>query len=91
MGPVKVKPNSSYIRRCPIQTDEYNFIFVGFETNEYNLNIFVGTNEYKKPMNEYYFSVVLEVVYLGRGRNLFHLKKHKKPTTLECVFSFFFL
>jgi hypothetical protein len=30
------------------QTDEYNFIFVGFETDEYNLNIFVGIDEYKK-------------------------------------------
>jgi hypothetical protein len=30
------------------QTDEYNFIFVGFETDEYNLNIFVSIDEYKK-------------------------------------------
>jgi hypothetical protein len=34
------------------QTDEYNFIFVGFETDEYNLNIFVGIDEYKKSVNE---------------------------------------
>jgi hypothetical protein len=28
MGPIKVKPDGPYIRRCPAQTNEYNFIFV---------------------------------------------------------------
>jgi hypothetical protein len=48
MGPVKVKSSDPYIRRCPTQTDEYNFIFIGFGTDEYNLNTFVSTNEFKK-------------------------------------------
>jgi hypothetical protein len=33
---------------CLAQTDEYDFIFIGFETDEYNLNIFIGTDEFKK-------------------------------------------
>jgi hypothetical protein len=36
IGLVKVKPDGPYIRRFLTQTDEYN------------LNIFVGTDEYKK-------------------------------------------
>jgi hypothetical protein len=36
-----------FIRRCLAQTDEYDFIFVGSETDEYNFNIFVGTDELK--------------------------------------------
>jgi hypothetical protein len=35
MGPIKIKPNDSYIRRFLIKTDEYN------------LNIFIGTIEFK--------------------------------------------
>jgi hypothetical protein len=52
MGPVKIKLDSPYIGRCPVQTDEYNFIFVDFETDEYNLNIFIDTTNIKKLMNE---------------------------------------
>jgi hypothetical protein len=47
MGSVKVKPDDTYIRRFPSQTDEYKVIFVDFKTDEYNLNIFVGTDEFK--------------------------------------------
>jgi hypothetical protein len=35
---------ATYIRQCPAATDEYNFVFVGLGTDEYNLNIFVGTD-----------------------------------------------
>jgi hypothetical protein len=38
-----------YICRFSLKTDEYKFIFVGFGTGEYNLNIFVGTDEFKNP------------------------------------------
>jgi hypothetical protein len=48
MGPVKVKLDGSYIRRCLTQTDEYKFIFINFRIVEYNLNIFIGTDEFKK-------------------------------------------
>jgi hypothetical protein len=48
MSLVKVKPDGPYIRRWPAQTDEYKLIFVGFETDKYNLNIFIGTDEFKK-------------------------------------------
>jgi hypothetical protein len=58
MGPVKVKLDGPYIHRCPTQTDKYNFILVDFETDEYNLNIFVGTDEYKKLKNECHLHVV---------------------------------
>jgi hypothetical protein len=47
MGPVKVKPGDPYIRRCPVQTDEYN------------LNISVAIDEFKKMMNEHMFPVVI--------------------------------
>jgi hypothetical protein len=46
MGLVKVKPDDLYVHQFSAQTDEYNFIFIIFGTDEYNLNIFVGTNEY---------------------------------------------
>jgi hypothetical protein len=49
MGPVKVKPDGSYIRWFPVKTDEYKFIFIGLETGEYNLNTFIGINEFKNP------------------------------------------
>jgi hypothetical protein len=45
MDLVKVKSNGPYIRRCLTQTDEDKFIFIDLGTDEYNLNIFVGTNE----------------------------------------------
>jgi hypothetical protein len=45
-GLVKVKPDSPYIRQCLVQTDEYDFIFVGFGTDKYNFNIFIGTDEF---------------------------------------------
>jgi hypothetical protein len=45
MGPVIVKSSGPYIHRCLAQTDEYNLISVGFRTDEYNLNIFIGTDE----------------------------------------------
>jgi hypothetical protein len=45
MWSIKVKLDAPYIRRCPAQTDEYNFIFIGFGTDEYNLNIFISTDE----------------------------------------------
>jgi hypothetical protein len=45
---VKVKPDDPYIRRCLASTDEYNFTFVDLGINEYNLNIFVGTDKFKK-------------------------------------------
>jgi hypothetical protein len=47
MGPVKVKPDDPYIRRFPYPTDEYKVLFVDFKTYEYNLIIFIGTDEYK--------------------------------------------
>jgi hypothetical protein len=49
MGPVKVKPNGPYIHRFLVKTDEYKFIFTGFGTNEYNLNIFIVTDKFKNP------------------------------------------
>jgi hypothetical protein len=42
----QVKSDDSYIRRCPAQINEYSLIYVGFKTNEYNLNIFVSIDEY---------------------------------------------
>jgi hypothetical protein len=42
----KVKSDSPYILRLPAQTNEYNLTFVSFGTDEYNLNIFVGTDEF---------------------------------------------
>jgi hypothetical protein len=52
MGLAKVKPDGPYIHRFQTQTDEYNFIVIGFRTDKYNLNIFIDTNELKKPTNE---------------------------------------
>jgi hypothetical protein len=49
MGPAKVKLDGPYIYRLLAQTDEYNFIFINFRTDRYNLNIFIGTDEFKKP------------------------------------------
>jgi hypothetical protein len=46
--PVKVKWDDPYIHQFPYPTDEYYFICVGFKTDEYNLNIFIGTDGYKK-------------------------------------------
>jgi hypothetical protein len=48
MGSAKVKLDGPYIHQCLVQTDEYNFIFIDFGTDEYNLNIFVGTDEFLK-------------------------------------------
>jgi hypothetical protein len=47
MRSVKVKPDDPYIRWFPVKTDEYKFIFIDFRTDEYNLNIFIGTNKFK--------------------------------------------
>jgi hypothetical protein len=47
MGAVKVKLDDPYIHRCLASTDEYNFILIDLGTNEYNLHIFIGTNEFK--------------------------------------------
>jgi hypothetical protein len=47
-GAGQSQTDDPYIHRYPIQTDEYNFIFVSFKTNKYNLNIFVDIDEYKK-------------------------------------------
>jgi hypothetical protein len=47
-----LRPVPPYIGRFLIKTDEYKFIFVGFRINEYNLNIFVGTDEFKTLTNE---------------------------------------
>jgi hypothetical protein len=49
MGLVKVKADGPHIRRCLNYTGKYNFIFINFGTNKYNLNIFVGIDEFKKP------------------------------------------
>jgi hypothetical protein len=46
MGPIKVKPDGPYIHRCQALTDKYNLIFIGFKTDEYNLNVYVDTDEY---------------------------------------------
>jgi hypothetical protein len=46
MGSVKVKLDGSYIHRFLAQTNKYNITFVDPETNECNLNIFVGTDEW---------------------------------------------
>jgi hypothetical protein len=35
MGLVKVKPDGPYIHQCLIKTNEYKFIFIGFETDEF--------------------------------------------------------
>jgi hypothetical protein len=48
MCPVKIKPNNPYIRRFLTQINEYNLIFVSFKTDKYNLNIFIGTDKFKK-------------------------------------------
>jgi hypothetical protein len=42
-----VRPAPPYTCRFSVKTNEYKFIFIGFETDEYNLNIFIGTNEFK--------------------------------------------
>jgi hypothetical protein len=47
MGLIKVKLDGLYIHRFSVKTDEYKFIFVDFMTDEYNLNIFVSTDEFK--------------------------------------------
>jgi hypothetical protein len=47
MGLVKVKLDDPYIHWFPYPVDENKVIFVGFKTDEYNLNIFFGTDEYK--------------------------------------------
>jgi hypothetical protein len=44
-----VRPVPPYFCRFPVKTNEYKFIFIGFGTDEYNLNIFVGTDEFKNP------------------------------------------
>jgi hypothetical protein len=44
-----LKLDGPYIHRCLVKTDEYKFIFIGFGTDEYNLNIFIGTDEFKNP------------------------------------------
>jgi hypothetical protein len=46
-GAAKVKPNSPYIHRFLAQTNEYNLTFIGFGIDEYNSNIFIGTDEFK--------------------------------------------
>jgi hypothetical protein len=46
MGPVKVKPDGPYVHRWHALTDKYNLIFIGFEIDECNLNIFIVTDEY---------------------------------------------
>jgi hypothetical protein len=48
MGPVKVKLDGPYIRWFLAETDEYNFIFV-------------GTVEFKKLTNEWYFPIVSSI------------------------------
>jgi hypothetical protein len=59
MWSVEVKTDNPYIHWGRAQTEEYNFIFVSSKTDEYNLNMFVGANEYeKKPTNECCFLVV---------------------------------
>jgi hypothetical protein len=42
-----VKPDDPCIYRFKSLTDEYRVIFIGFKTGNYNLSIFVGTDEYK--------------------------------------------
>jgi hypothetical protein len=59
IGLVKVKLDDLYMNQFLAQTNKYNFIFIDFGTDEYNLNIFVGTDELKKTMNEWCFPVVL--------------------------------
>jgi hypothetical protein len=56
MGPATVNPDDPYIRRFRDPTNEYKVIFVDFKTDEYNLNIFVGTDEFKIPDEETSFS-----------------------------------
>jgi hypothetical protein len=48
MGPVKVILDDPYICRFLAQTDEYNITFIDPETDEYNLNIFIGVDEFKR-------------------------------------------
>jgi hypothetical protein len=51
-GWVKVMSDNPYIHRFLAQTDEYNFIFVGFTTDEYNLIYSYVPLNIKKLMNE---------------------------------------
>jgi hypothetical protein len=44
-----VRPAPLYIHRFSVKIDEYKFIFIDFRTDEYNLNIFGGTDEFKNP------------------------------------------
>jgi hypothetical protein len=48
MGPVKVIPDDPYICQFLAQTDEYNITFIDPETDKYNLNIFIGVDEFKR-------------------------------------------
>jgi hypothetical protein len=66
-GAAKVKPNSPYIHRFLAQTNEYNLTFIGFGIDEYNSNIFIGTDEFKTPMNESLFPIVYIVRRDGMG------------------------
>jgi hypothetical protein len=47
MGPVKVRPDDPYICQFQSLTDEYKVIYIGFKTDEYSLNIFVGTDKFQ--------------------------------------------
>jgi hypothetical protein len=46
MKPVKVKPNDPYIYRFSYPTDKYKIIFINFKTDVYNLNVFIGIDEF---------------------------------------------
>jgi hypothetical protein len=79
MRPIKIKPGIPYIHQFLSQTDEYNIIFTGPKTDEYNLNIFVSTDKFiKKLMNEWRFPVVYQNTYLNEYNTIY--------TILELIF-----
>jgi hypothetical protein len=47
MGLVEVKSDNPNIHQFVAQTNKYKLTFVGPETDECNLNIFIGTNKFK--------------------------------------------
>jgi hypothetical protein len=42
-----IKLDDPYIHRFQLLTNKYKVIFIGFKTGDYNLNIFIGTDEFK--------------------------------------------
>jgi hypothetical protein len=60
---VKVKLDNPYIRRFPYPTDKYKVISINLKINEYNLNTFVGINEFKITYEWMPFSCSVNMVW----------------------------